>query len=168
MTESVLSGLPASVAHADLADGSAVLEIDATVHPLDAVMAAAYTFIDRAYVLLDRPSGDRFRVVLAPKKGDADAAALRALVGELGNELLSASYRHRITAENRALIESVTMRAIAGAMGPPTLDDLEDFDFSSEAFEDPLGIAMAWEEKYAKKKADAPAAPETPSEGDEK
>ena len=26
-----------------------------------------------------------------------------------------------------------------------------DFDFSEEPFEDPLGIAMSWEEKYGKK-----------------
>ena len=31
------------------------------------------------------------------------------------------------------------MQAIAGAMGPPSLEDLEDFDFTDEAFEDPLG-----------------------------
>jgi hypothetical protein len=36
-------------------------------------------------------------------------------------------------------------------MGPPSLDDLEKFDFSAEAFDDPLGIAMSWEEKYGKK-----------------
>ena len=38
-------------------------------------------------------------------------------------------------------------------MGPPTLDDLEKFDFSDETFEDPLGIAMSWEDKHGKKKA---------------
>jgi len=34
------------------------------------------------------------------------------------------------------------------------------FDFSSEAFEDPLGIALSWEEKYGKKTP--PAAGEAP------
>ena len=32
-----------------------------------------------------------------------------------------------------------------------TLDDLEDFDFTEEPFDDPLGIAQSWEEKYGKK-----------------
>ena len=31
----------------------------------------------------------------------------------------------------------------SGALGPPSLEELEDFDFSNEAFEDPLGIAMS-------------------------
>ncbi|MEI8259300.1 MAG: hypothetical protein WCJ30_26835 [Deltaproteobacteria bacterium] len=47
----------------------------------------------------------------------------------------------------------VTSQAISAAMGPPSLDDLAAFDFGDESFEDPLGIAMSWEEKYKKKDA---------------
>ena len=46
------------------------------------------------------------------------------------------------------------MQAISGAMGPPSLDELEDFDFTEEPFEDPLGIAQSWEEKYTKKEGE--------------
>src|SRR5690606_34976926 len=113
--------------------------------------AASFTFIDRCYVLLDRPSAGTTRVVLSPKKEGWDETTLRQLVGEFANELLSSAWRQQITRENRATIEAVTMQAIAGAMGPPSLDELEDFDFSEEPFEDPLGIAQSWEEKYAKK-----------------
>jgi His-Xaa-Ser system protein HxsD len=127
------------------------LQVDSGIYPLEALYGASYVFIDRAFVLLDRPAADRFRVTLASKKGDADAAALRALAGEFANELLSCAWRVQITRENRAVIESVTMAAIGGAMGPPSLDELEQFDFTQEAFEDPLGIAMSWEEKYGKK-----------------
>jgi hypothetical protein len=45
----------------------------------------------------------------------------------------------------------VTAQALAGAMGPPSLDELEKFDFSEDTFEDPLGIALSWEEKHKKK-----------------
>ena len=38
-----------------------------------------------------------------------------------------------------------------GAPAEPSLDDLANFDFTEEAFDDPLGIAMSWEEKYKKK-----------------
>jgi hypothetical protein len=78
-------------------------------------------------------------------------ADLTPLVGEFANELLSCAWRHQITQNNRALIEAVTTQAIGGAMGPPSLDDLEKFDFSAEKLEDPLGIAVSWEEKYKKK-----------------
>jgi His-Xaa-Ser system protein HxsD len=145
-----LPGIPEELATADLDAGSVDLSLSESVYPLEAVYAATFVFIDRAWVLVDRPSPDRWRIVLTPKE-DADEARLRALAGELANELLGAAYRHRITRENRATIEAVTMQAIAGAMGPPSLDELEDFDFSEEPFEDPLGIAQSWEEKYQKR-----------------
>ena len=146
-----LPGIPAELGGADLSEGAVHLTLDDSVYPLDAVYGAAFTFIDRCYVLIDRPAAGRFRVVLAPKTEDADEGVLRAMAGEFANELLSCAWRHRITRENRATIEAVTMQAIAGAMGPASLDELEDFDFSEEPFEDPLGIAQSWEEKYAKK-----------------
>lgn len=150
-----LEGFPENLAHVDLAEGRATIDVDASLYPLEAVYGAAYVFIDRCYVMLDRPEPTRLRIVLSPKKPEADLAAqLRPMVGELANELVSAAWRHQITQENRAQIEAVTMQAIAGAMGPPSLDDLDSFDFTDEAFEDPLGIAMSWEEKYAKKKSE--------------
>ncbi len=162
----VVPSLPADLAAIDLTDASVAVSIDAATYSLEALYAASYTFIDRAYVLLDRPSSERYRVVLAPKKNEGDVRLqLTRLAGELANELLAAAYRQRLHAENRALIESITMRAVTGALGPPagdrpagppaldtpSLEDLEAFDFSAEAFEDPLGIAMSWEEKYGKK-----------------
>lgn len=162
---STLEGFPENLARVDTSDGRAIVDVDASLYPLEALYGAAYVFIDRCYVLLDRPEPTKLRVVLAPKKPDADLAAqLRTLVGELANELLSAAWRHQITQENRARIEAVTLQAISGAMGPPSLDDLETFDFTDEAFEDPLGIAMSWEEKYAKKSEAKPASADAEEE----
>jgi len=155
-----LDGLPAELVGADLEQGSVAITVDAALYPLEALYGASYIFIDRCYVLLDKPDAGHFRIVLAPKKGAADEAAVRALVGEFSNELLSCAWRSKITAENRALIEAVTRETFAGAMGPPSLDDLAAFDFTEEPFEDPLGIAQSWEEKYKRKdkEPDAPAA----------
>ncbi len=90
-------------------------------------------------------------MTLGWKKGAPTEEQLHALVGEFANELLSCAWRAKISEDSRALIESVTAQALGGAMGPPTLDDLEKFDFSDETFEDPLGIALSWEEKHRKK-----------------
>ena len=51
----------------------------------------------------------------------------------------------------RGDFRGVARRALAQNYGAPSLDDLEKFDFSAEKFEDPLGIAVSWEEKYKKK-----------------
>ncbi len=146
-----LQGLPPDRVTADLGDASASVTIDADLYPLDAVYAAAYLFLDRCYVLLDRPEDGKIRVTLADRDGEAGEQVLRDYIGEFANELLACAWRQQISIENRAAIEATTMQAIAGAMGPPSLEELSDFDFTEEPFDDPLGIAQSWEEKYAKK-----------------
>lgn len=134
----------------ELSEGRVSMQVDAAIYPLEALYGAAYVFIDRCWVLLDRPQPGRHRITLTAKGATAEPA-LRALVGELGNELLACAWRAEITRNNRAVIEAVTMQAFGGAMGPPSLEELEAFDFTEEPFDDPLGIAQSWEDKYKKK-----------------
>ena len=147
-----LEGFPAERASAELASGAVSVLVDEEVYALDAVYGAAYAFIDRCYVLIDRHEAGRLRITLTPKQGGADEATLRQVVGEFANELLACAWRHRLAVANRHVIEATTAQAVAGAMGPPSLEDLADFDFGEEPFDDPLGIAIPWEEKYGKKK----------------
>lgn len=132
-----------------LGEGSVRIELDESLYPKDAIYGAAYVFIDRCYVHLDRAADKRIVVTLRAKKAGADSSAF---AGEFQNELLGQAWRRSIVDENRKLIETITTRALAGAAGPPGLDDLLAMDIGEEtAFEDPLGIAMSWEEKYKKK-----------------
>ncbi len=159
-----LDGFPSDIVAADPAQGAVKVTVDASIYPLEAVYGAAYIFLDRCYVLLDRPSGATYSVTLTSKAADADADALRNMVGEFANELLSQAWRQKIIEENRAVIETVTAQALAGAMGPPSLDELAAFDFSEDSFDDPLGIAMSWEDKYKKKAEDGAVAPAATAE----
>jgi His-Xaa-Ser system protein HxsD len=137
-------------------EGVLVLEFDEGLYPKDAVYGAAYIFIDRCYVKLDRPKDARVSVRLKLKPGVT--RNLDELAGEFENELLGQAWRRLILDENRKLIEEVTTQALSGAAGPPGLDDLLGMDIDDEtAFEDPLGIAMSWEEKYKRKSAGAKA-----------
>jgi His-Xaa-Ser system protein HxsD len=146
-----------------LGDGAVAVEIEEAVYPRDAVYAAAFAFIDRCWVHLDRADGSRIKATLRPKPG-APAATPAALAEELENELLGQAFRQRIADENRALVDRVMTAALGPGLAPgepgeaaPPLDDL----LAGDAFEDPLGIALSWEEKYAKK----PAGP-GPTQGD--
>jgi His-Xaa-Ser system protein HxsD len=123
------------------------------------VFAASFTFIKDCWVVIDRADDAHWVVALTPKTAGASAELLEQWVGGFANELLSCAYRHRLAKENRATVEAVTAAALAGALGPPSLEELEDFDFSNEAFEDPLGIAQSWEDKYGKKAKASDAAP---------
>jgi His-Xaa-Ser system protein HxsD len=132
------------------------LEFDEELYSRDAIHGAAYVFIDRCYLHLERAGDKRLRVRLKAKKGSL--ADTQAYVGDFGNEALGQAWRRHIAGDNRATIESITARGLAGAAGPPGLDDLLAMDIGAEtAFEDPLGIAMSWEEKYTKKKGDKAA-----------
>jgi His-Xaa-Ser system protein HxsD len=158
--QAVVDGFPADLCTVDVAKNSVELRVESGLYPLGALYGAAYIFIDRCYVLLGRPDAAHLSVSLAWKKGTPDEVALRELAGEFMNELLSCAWRAKISEESRSIIEAVTAQAFSGAMGAPSLDDLEKFDFSDGAFEDPLGIAMSWEDKYGKKKSGA-----APSDG---
>ncbi len=150
-------GFPEDVVSFDPDAQTASLRLAAELYPLGALYAAAYVFLDRAYVMLEAPDATHFRVTLAWKKPAAQAGGdpgLDRLAGEFANELLSCAWRAKIAEDGRAVIESATARALAGAMGAPSLDDLEDFDFGDQPLEDPLGIALSWEDKYAKKKGE--------------
>lgn len=135
----------------ELEENRARLTFDRTLYPLDAVYGAAYVFIDRCYVFLDAPDPEHIEVTLQARE-NLEQVELEQLAGTFANELLSHAWRHEITEANRPILEAVTAQALSGALGPPgledDLDDLDDMDFSEETFEDPLGIAMSWEEKY--------------------
>lgn len=132
--------------------------VDTGLYPKDAVLGAAYVFIDRCFVLLDALEGTQLTVSLRSRT-PSDEAGLSALAGEFGNELLAQALRHRIADQNRPLLEAVVARAIGGAMAPSAsepefdLSELEALNLEDEPFDDPLGIAMSWEDKYGDKRA---------------
>lgn len=143
--------IPDAIVSVSATDRSVSMAVDGELYPLQALYGAAYIFLDRCYVFIDRPAPGQYRVTLTAKEAVDEAEALRKIVGEFANELLSCAWRHQVTQDNRVAIETVTVQAIAGAMGEPSLDDLADFDFTDEALDDPLGIAQSWEEKHGRK-----------------
>lgn len=146
------SGFPADAAEIDVEGGRFVLAIDAALYPRDAVYAAVMPLLPKAFVHLDRREG-RVHIEVRPRV-PTDATGLRAVLGGLANELLVAASRVEIAKRRGGLIEAVTRRAISGAMGPPTLDDLESFDLDGEVFEDPLGIAQSWDRAHDSARGD--------------
>jgi His-Xaa-Ser system protein HxsD len=134
----------------DPATATLTLSLDVGLYPRDVLYAAAYVFLDRAYVLLDRHES-RF-IVRFRSKRPLDEATFRAFAGEFENELLAHALRLRVVDANQRIIEDVVNVAIAGASarveaepGPaadPPLIELED---AEDGFlTDPQGIARPW------------------------
>jgi len=136
----------------DPATSSLTLSLDIGLYPRDVLYAAAYVFLDRAYVLLDRQD-PRFVVHLRAKR-PLDEATLQAMAGEFENELLAQALRHQVVDANQRIIEEVVEVAIAGAAGDvegsggaglegATLIDPADPEDGFLA--DPHGVARPWE-----------------------
>ncbi len=145
----------------DATNGSATLSLDPGLYPIDVIYGAAYALIDRAYVLLDREPieggpgvkakrSGRFLVHLRAKRA-VDEAALQKMSGDFGNELLSQALRRKVVKQNGKIIEEIVTQAIAGAAGAALPQDFVDDDDDLDFLDDPLGIAVPWEEKFKKK-----------------
>ncbi len=127
----------------DPASSTLVLSLDVDLYSRDVLYAAAYVFIDRAYILLDRDA-DRYMVRMRAKQKMPDET-MRAMAGEFENELLAQALREQVGKANQAIIEGITALAISGATAVaeshadgPGLDGFVD---------DPKGLGAPWQNK---------------------
>ncbi|HAN31573.1 MAG TPA: hypothetical protein DCQ06_08235 [Myxococcales bacterium] len=143
----------------DAENNTALLSLDSSVYTLDVLYGAAYALIDRAYVLLDKQSreggkGSRFIVHLRGKR-KLNKDTIANLSGEFSNELLSQALRRKVVKQNGALIEEIVTQAIAGAAGAALPQDFAEEEDDLDFLDDPLGIAVPWEEKFSKNKKES-------------
>lgn len=90
------------------------VDIKTSVYPLEAIYAASYQFIDRAYIRLDEKGKGTIRVILEPKE-DAKPAAIKRLAGDFRNELLHHGLRLKVSSANQKIREYVVTRALLSA-----------------------------------------------------
>lgn len=115
-----------------------------SIYDLDVVQGAAYLFVGRCYVWLDRPADRKVEVVLRPK-GAADADALEALAGEFQNELLNQALRKNVGAANAKIREFIMAKAFFSLDAPSTIDKLLAELDAEEMGDDALDIPIPWE-----------------------
>ncbi len=169
------------VLKAEIETNQVVWIIDPKVYPLDVVYQAAFVYIDRAYLFLDR-SPDGELVVTLKGKGKLKKTELEMLLGEFANELLNQAVRKTLAKENHRLRELIVakalfsagrpeeLREIVSAVTPPsggaggekqpprpwdeaTQEEQDELDrllaeIEEDFADDPMGIAVPWDEKY--------------------
>ena len=107
------------------------LSFKRSLYPKEAVMKAAYHFIDRAYIHVDC-SANEYIVELTGKSGKDVEAVAR----EFENELLSQTVRYQVFLQTHVLREVLMARAMSSTITgddtelksadvPEKLDDLE-------------------------------------------
>lgn len=134
----------------DPSTSTLVLSLDCELYPRDVLYAAAYVFLDRAYILLDREN-ERYVVRLRGKL-PLDEATMRSMAGEFENELLAQALRSRVAQANQKIIEGVTALAISGATAHSqpgyAADGMIDMENPSlDGFlDDPNGLGRPWQD----------------------
>jgi len=118
-------------------------------YPLEAIYGAAYVFIDKVYLFLDNPSPKKIEVLLKSKT-QKSKKQLENLKGEFLNELLNYTLRVNLNKRNRKIREYIVNQALFSAVGQEEIEQEDKLGYH----DDPLGIAVPWEEKYGKKNSD--------------
>lgn len=133
----------------DEKENKVTITVDPKTYSLDAVYGASYVFIDRAYIFLEE-KGNKTAVNIKGKE-KMTPKKLEAMGGEFMNELLNSGLRHLISKNNKKLREyiagivlfSASKTNAASASAGPEIKEEE-----GAWMDDPLGIAVPWEEKF--------------------
>ena len=115
------------------------------IYPLEVVLSTAYLFVDRAYVFL-QTKGDNIEVSLKGKK-KISLKQLEAIKGEFYNELLNCALRLKIAKRNKDIRQYIVQQALFSAASD-SIDLPSELD--ADYKDDPLGIAIPWEEQEKK------------------
>lgn len=132
--------------------------LDTKVYPLEAIYGASYVFIDKVYIFLESAKKGKIMATFRSKAGTS-AKMLKALAGEFMNELLNYALRVGLSKENKKIRQYLVEQALFAAAGVSQADSGVQSEKFSEtglgySFEDdPLGIAIPWEEKYGQSRA---------------
>ncbi len=152
-TEPAPTAAPADGAAADSleelvfeADGRRVaFTLDEELYPRDAILGAAYTFVDRCFVFLARPADKQVQVRLKLKSGDGGPDALEELAGEFGNALLDQVVRFRVAESTGRIREYYMARAFFTTATQSSIDQLLAELDEEELEDDDLEIDVPWE-----------------------
>lgn len=136
-------------------------EVSEEIYDLEVIQGAAYLFLDRCYVWLDRLADRRVLVVLRARQ-DTPAEALEGLAGEFANELLNQALRKKIGDSNARIREFIMAKAFFSVDAPSTIDRLLAELDAEEMKEDPLEIPVPWETEGA---ASGETPKDAPSDG---
>lgn len=125
---------PEKTSNMELYGDRLLLSINPKIYPLDVVYSAAYSLLDKAYVVLD---GDPEEEIIAEvrSKGGVD---LRALGDEFNNELLNYAVYKKQSEKNALIRQAIIQRALL----------TNGFDVGGEGADDPEDILVPWEEKH--------------------
>jgi His-Xaa-Ser system protein HxsD len=134
-------------------DNQIVFSLNAKNYPKEAIYSTAYVFLDRAYIYLDGDP-EKETIVFLKGKEDLSKSQLEALRGEFLNELLNYLLRIEVAQSNQKIREYIVASSLVASLPSELLSQSAQTGAEyTDWKEDPLGIAVPWEEKKKKKSA---------------
>jgi His-Xaa-Ser system protein HxsD len=127
-----------SVSNLEIHKDHVLVSINPKIYPLDIVYSALYVFLDRAYVVVDGDPKREIVVELRPKDRNK---GLEELGRDFNNELINYAVYTFQSEKGKQMRDYVVRRAMESVESA-----------GEERIEDPEGIAIPWEEKYARDK----------------
>jgi len=128
------------------------IKLSTNIYPYEAIINTCYNYLDRVYLYLDG-NIDREITVYFKNKKDSLRLGLDKVKDEFLNDLVHSTLRLQVSRNNKKITEYIVNRALYSALPgqkDSTLDSLlgEEDTGLRQPKEDPLGIAIPWEEKY--------------------
>ena len=123
----------------------------------------AFCFVRDCYVFMRRPDADHFEINLTPRQKPADKAVVSELHQRFEAELKDQLLRERLLKETAVVRQLVVGQALFApeAESDPFAADFDFLDDDDDFLDDPLGIAVPWEEKFTPGEAGAETHNET-------
>lgn len=119
--------------------------LNSKITSLETIYSTCYAFIDKFYIYLDKKK-ENIIVTLRPKENQPkEKINSKIIEGEFRNELLNNLLREKIAKNNSKIREYILGQALYSSMP----SEIEEFlsKTGEDYVEDPLGIAVPWEEK---------------------
>jgi len=117
----------------DTKRNTVIVKVNAGVFPIDIIYGAAYSLIDRAYVILDGDPGSEIYAIMKPRNFQGSLEELGRLFYD---ELLNFAFYTVQSIRNKEIKEAL----VRATVGEPLREPEEE--------EDAEDIAKLWEEKF--------------------
>ena len=122
----------------EIKDDSILISINPKIYNLSIIYSAAYTMMDKAYIILDGNPKEKIIIRLKPKNNQS----LEELGNEFHEELLNYAVYKTQSEKNSKIRQTIIQRALL-----TNGFELEESS-AEEAKDDPEGITAPWEKKH--------------------
>ena len=119
-----------------------IVSVSPKIYPLDVIYSAAYVMLDKAYIILSGNADKEVLVELRYQKGEGN---LELLGREFNNSLINYAVYKSQSEQNRGVKEEIVRKALQTNSEGNVAESSDD-----DYLDDPLGIAIPWEEKHGK------------------